>query len=104
LKVVEFPLNIHQFLLQPKLDWSARLNAAPSEAQESTDFAALKSECLHAANECESFDIILLILTEPAFASCRFPKKRISFVEADCINGEVCPLCDDPHLHLVASL
>jgi hypothetical protein len=104
LKVVEFPLNVGQLVLQSSLDWRTWLNATPSQIQKPTDFAKTKSQVLHLTNECERFDITFTVLTEAALSSRWFPQKSFSLIEPNCIDREMSLSCDDTNLHRVGSL
>src|SRR5260370_17092752 len=85
-KVVKFPLYIGQLFLQSALHRCTRLQAVPSQPQESSDLTEFESQALYAADEGQRLYVVFCIPTEASLCPGRPRKQPFTLINADRIN------------------
>ncbi|OLE16942.1 MAG: hypothetical protein AUG83_01135 [Acidobacteria bacterium 13_1_20CM_4_57_11] len=86
-KVVKFPLYIGQLFLQSALHRCTRLQAVPSQPQESSDLTEFESQTLYAADEGQRLYVVFCIPTEASLCPGRPRKQPFTLIKADRINA-----------------
>src|SRR5216683_1396056 len=86
-KVVKFPLYIGQLFLQSALHRCTRLQAVPSQPQESSDLTEFESQALYAADEGQRLYVVFCIPTEASLCPGRPRKQPFTLIKADRINA-----------------
>jgi hypothetical protein len=102
-KVVEFPPDIGQLLSQAPLHRRTRLQAAASQPQEPSNLAEFESQALDSTDKTQRFDIAFAVLAEASLRPWRPQEQGIALVEANCVNAQPDPFCDDANLHYLGS-
>jgi hypothetical protein len=98
-KVSKFAPYVGQLFLQPAPDRRTRLQAIPSQSQESSNLTELESQTLHATDKGQRLYIILCVSTEASFGPGWPRKQTVALVEANRINAQPDPFRDDANLH-----
>src|SRR5437667_11504241 len=102
-KVVKFPLYIGQLFLQSTLHLCTRLQAVPSQPQESSDLTEFESQTLYAADEGQRLYVVFCIPTEASLCPGRSRKQTVALVKANRVHAEPNLLGDDADLHYLGS-
>src|SRR5437879_4412603 len=86
-KVVKFPLYIGQLFLQSALHRCTRLQAVPSQPQESSDLTEFESQALYSADDGQRLCVVFCIPTEASLCPGRPRKQPFTLIKADRINA-----------------
>jgi hypothetical protein len=95
LKIGKFLLYVSQLFLRFALYRRARLQAASSQIQQTSNLAELKSQTLYATYETQCFQVAFNVLAEAAFRPWGPPQSCIPLIEANRINAEPNLPCGD---------
>src|SRR5258707_10196356 len=99
LEIGNLLMDIRQFFFQMPAHGRTRLQAAPSQFQEFTNFSQREPHVLHASNEAQRLHIVFAVLPETALRSGWRWEQCVALVEANRVNAETDPLANRADLH-----
>jgi hypothetical protein len=99
LKVGESAPDIDQLFFKSAPDWRTRLQAIPSQLQETSNLTELEPQTLDPSYESESLDVAFTIQTKPSLRSRRARQQGVALIEADRVNAQTDLLGDNTNLH-----
>jgi len=102
-KVGKFPLYVRELFFQSAAHRGTRLQAIPSQIQETANLAEFESQALYAADKSERLHVAFGVLTESTLRSWRSREQCIALVEANRVNTKADLVRDDANLHGLGS-